>query len=71
MDEGLQPSLNLQLEGIFKSKSVDQYAKDLYALFYKAHPNVQQGTKEAEILGKTMLVNQFIVGLLPKMKSKS
>jgi len=50
-------------------ESVDQYAQDLHALFYNAYPNVQQGTKEAETLEQTVLVNQFVAGLLYKIKS--
>ena len=51
-------------------ESIDQYAQDLRSLFYKAYPNVQQGTKEAEALAQTVLVNQFVAGLLPEIKSK-
>jgi len=31
---------------------------------------VYQGTKEADTLGQTVLVNQFVAGLLPEIKSK-
>jgi len=50
------------------SESVDHYTQDLRVLFYKAYPNVQQGTKEAETLGQTVLVNQFVAGPLPEIK---
>ena len=52
------------------TESIDQYAQDLRSLFYKAYPNAQQGTKEAEPLAQTVLVNQFVAGLLPEIKSK-
>ena len=34
------------------SESVDAYAQELRALFHKAYPSVQQGTREAEALGQ-------------------
>lgn len=46
---------------------MDHYAQDLRTLFYKAYPNVQQG---AETLRQTVLVNEFVAGLLPEIKSK-
>ena len=52
------------------SESVDQYAQDLHSLFYKAYPNVQQGTKEAETLGQAVMVNQFVAELFPEIKSR-
>ena len=52
------------------SESVDAYAQELRTLFHKAYPSVQQGTREAEALGQTILTNQFVVGLLPDIKSK-
>ena len=51
-------------------ETVDQYAQDLHSLFNKAYPSVQQGTREAETLGQTVLVNQFVAGFLPEIKSK-
>ena len=52
------------------SESVDHYAQELRTLFHRAYPSVYQGTREAEALGQTVLVNQFVVGLLPEIKSK-
>ena len=52
------------------SESVDAYAQELRTLFNKAYPSVQQGTREAEALGQTILTNQFVVGLLPDIKAK-
>ena len=52
------------------SESVDHYAQELRTLFHRAYPSVYQGTREAEALGQTALVNQFVVGLLPGIKSK-
>jgi len=31
---------------------------------------VDQGTKETDTLGQTVLANQFVAGLLPEIKSK-
>lgn len=52
------------------TETVDQYAQELHFLFNKAYPSTQQGTKEAETFGQTVLVNQFVAGLLPELKSK-
>ena len=52
------------------SESVDAYAQELRTLFHKAYPSVQQGTRETEALGQTILTNQFVVGLLPDIKTK-
>ena len=52
------------------TETVDQYAQQLRFLFNKAYPSIQQGTKEAETFGQTVLVNQFVAGLLPAIKSK-
>ena len=52
------------------SESVDYYAQELRTLFHRAYPSVYQGTKEADTLGQTVLVNQFVAGLLPEIKSK-
>ena len=49
---------------------IDQYVQNLCFLFYKAYPNAQQGIKEAEALGQTVLVKQFVAGFLPTIKSK-
>ena len=52
------------------SESVDAYAQELRTPFHKAYPSVQQGTRETEALGQTILTNQFVVGLLPEIKAK-
>ena len=52
------------------TETVDQYVQQLRFLFNKAYPSIQQGTKEAETFGQTVLVNQFVAGLLPAIKSK-
>ena len=51
-------------------ESVDSSAQDLRKLFIKAYPMSQQGSKEAEEMGKTVLANQFVVGLIPELKRK-
>ena len=51
-------------------ESVDVYAQDLQQLFLKAYPRVQQGSREAEQLGKSMLASQFVAGLLGSIKVK-
>ena len=54
----------------YVSESVDAYAQELRTFFHKAYPSVQQGTRETEALGQTILTNQFVVGLLPDIKVK-
>ena len=49
---------------------MDDYAQGLRRLFYRAHPKVQQGSSEAEVMGRTVLAYQFVVGLLPEIKRK-
>ena len=53
-----------------QGESVDSYAQDLKSLFHKAYPQVQQGGEIAESMGKTVLVSQFVAGLLPVLKTK-
>ena len=53
-----------------KQGLTDQYAQQLRCLFNKAYPSIHQGTKEVETFGQTVLVNQFVAGLLPAIKSK-
>ena len=50
-------------------ESVDHYAQELRLLFYKAYPHAQQGTLETEKLGQSVLVNQFVTGLLGDIKA--
>ena len=49
---------------------MDVYAQDLKSLFHKAYPQVQQGGEAAESIGKSVLVSQFVAGLLPALKMK-
>ena len=53
-----------------EKESVDAYAQDLKSLFHKAYPQVQQGGEAAESIGKSVLVSQFVAGLLPALKMK-
>jgi len=39
-------------------------------VLYFTETSVYQGAREAETLGQTVLVNQFVIGLLPEIKSK-
>lgn len=51
-------------------ESVDQYAQDLRKLFYKAYPRADQGSEEAEGLGRSVLAYQFVAGLIPTLRAK-
>ena len=53
-----------------EKESVDSYAQALWVLFYKAFPSAQRGSAEAEDMGKAVLSSQFVLGLLPEIKSK-
>ena len=48
-------------------ESVDEYAQDLRRLFFEAYPRVQQ---EASEMGKAVLANQFVNGLIQELKLK-
>ena len=50
------------------NESVDAYAQELRTLFYRAYPQVQQGTQETEQMARTMLANQVAVGLKQDIK---
>ena len=52
------------------SESVDAYAQDLRRLFHLAYPRAQQGSQEAEDMGRSVLASQFVAGLLPDIKLK-
>ena len=39
-------------------------------LFYEAYPHAQQGSAEAQTMGRAVLVNQFVCGLRPDLKTK-
>ena len=49
---------------------MDSYAQELRTLFYRAYPQAQQGTQETEQMARTMLANQFAVGLRQEIKIK-
>ena len=51
-------------------ESVDSYVQDLKARFYKAYPQVHQGSDTAESMGRSVLASQFVAGLNPALKSK-
>ena len=52
------------------SESVDAYAQDLHRLFHLGYPRAQQGSQEAEDMGRSVLASQFVAGLLPDIKLK-
>ena len=52
------------------NENVDAYAQELRTLFYRAYPQAQQGTQETEQMARTMLANQFAVGLRQDIKVK-
>ena len=49
---------------------VDDFAQDLRRLFYRAYPKAQQGSPEAEEMGRAVLANQFVNGLATDLKTK-
>ena len=51
------------------NESVDEYAQDLRKLFHRAYSNAQSGG-EAEAMGRSVLSNQFVAGLVDKLKAK-
>ena len=51
-------------------ETVDAYAQDLRRLFHLAYPQAQQGTREAEDLGRSVLCYQFVAGLQREIKVK-
>ena len=51
-------------------ESVDEYAQDLRTLFFKAYSQAQQGSREAEQMGQSVLAYQFVAGLCPEIKKK-
>ena len=53
-----------------EAESVDQFAQELTRLFFRAYPNSQQGSSEAEAMGKAVLASQFVSGLRPDVKRK-
>lgn len=53
-----------------EKESVDSYAQDLKALFFKAYPQTQEGSAAAESMGRSVLSSQFVAGLNPALKPK-
>ena len=51
-------------------ETVDKYAEGLKKLYVKAYPNLSRGGREAEAMSQSVLVNQFVSGLLPELKLK-
>ena len=51
-------------------ETVDAYAQDLRRLFNRAYPRAQQGTKETEEMGRSILASQFVTGLHSDIKRK-
>ena len=51
-------------------ETLDTFAQELRALFWKAYPPAQMGSEEAEMMGRAVLTNQFISRLQPELKSK-
>lgn len=51
-------------------ESVDDYAQALKKLFARAYTGATRGTPEAEALGQTVLVNQFVSGLRQDLKTR-
>lgn len=52
-----------------KTETVDAYAQEL-KLLYRAYPLGEQGSPEAETMGRTVLSCQFIAGLFSTIKAK-
>ena len=52
------------------NETVDEYAQDVWHLFFQAYPQAQQGTEETKTMGRSVLAYQFVVGLKSNLKSK-
>ena len=64
----VQSSLFHDRKQKFPKETVDAYAQDLRRLFYLAYPQAQQGTEEAEDMGRSVLSYQFVAGLRQEIK---
>ena len=53
-----------------EGEPVDEYAQSLRVLFHRAYPASEQGSREAEDLGRSILSYQFVAGLTPPVKLK-
>ena len=51
-------------------ETVDEYAEALKKLYAKAYFNLTRGGHEAEVMGQSVLANQFVAGLKPELKAK-
>ena len=52
------------------NETVDEYAQDVWRLFYQTYPRAQQGSQETEAMDCSVLAYQFVAGLKPNFKSK-
>ena len=52
------------------SVTVDAYAQDIKSLFHKAYLQAQQGGEAVESIGRSVLVSQFVAGLIPVLTTK-
>ena len=53
-----------------RRESVDDYAQELRCLYQRAYARAQKGNPAAEAMGKSILVYQFVSGLLPELNAK-
>ena len=51
-------------------ETVDDFSQELRKLYSKAYSAVTRGTPEAEKVGQTVLVSQFVAGLRPELQVK-
>ena len=51
-----------------RNESVDSYAQDLRKLYDKAYSKAQKGSKEAEMMGRSVIACQFVAGLFLHLK---
>ena len=64
------------LSGLFHERkqqpeeSVENYAQDLNRLYLKAYPPAGRGSEDAEKMGQTVLIYQFVAGLKPELRLK-
>ena len=66
----VQSGLFLDRMQRYPRETMDAYAQDLHRLFHLAYPQTQQGTEEAEDMGRSVLSYQFVAGLLQDIKIK-
>ena len=49
---------------------IEQFAQDLLRLLHKGYSKDQQGSREAEMMGRSVLAYQFVACLCQKIKTK-